>query len=156
MKIKILFIVLLIINYSFAAFAASIEITTGSQNNEGIQGNSGARLRNGSVVQIIKAAGNIPNPPDKYGKPSSGDTLISEAVIGHNFPFNPDQGKFDVQVWASGGDRIYVRAWDSMQAGLGKRFGESSVYTVKGFDGEVWNIGGKVNSSAFKTSNLIK
>lgn len=151
MKTKVL-ILILVSQFFFmqvAAFGSALEITTGSNPEEGIKGHDGGWLKNKNLVQIIKAPDGRIKEPDASGKPTAPNELISQTEIGYNFPFNRDQGKFDFQAWANGSDKIFIRAWD------GKYYGDSEVYTVGGADGEIWDIGGDENKASFVTSKRI-
>jgi hypothetical protein len=148
MRLEVASLILIeIIFLQSLALALSVEITTGSGGNEGIKGASGKWLRDGSLVQVIKTFDGVKQPPSEDGKAAFPDELIATSEIGYNFPFSRDQGKIDLQIWINKGERIYVRAWDGRS-----RYGDSEVHTVKGIDGEVWNIGGKVNKPAFQVS----
>ncbi len=133
-----------------AVLADSVEITTGSGPHEGILGPSGEPLRNGSLIQVIRAGGDHPQPPDAADAPSPPDELLATTEAGFNFPFSKDQGKFDCQVWADAGERVYVRAWSGVIS-----YGDSEVYTVKGRKGEIWNLGGRADSPAMSVKERV-
>lgn len=130
-RIKFLLLIVFFINYvGGGVFAHSLEITTGSGEREGILDENGSWIKNGSLVEVYEAGA---------------DKLLSEAHIGYNFPFNKDQGKFDIQISVNAAEKIYVRAWDS-----NGNYGDSEVYQVRGIEGEYWNIMGEENVPAIK------
>jgi|GEM_PF-2389035 len=153
-KIAVIFLASILL--SSQALAVSLEITTGSGRNEGIKNANGQWLRDGSIIQVIKAAGEEPNLPNADGVPQGGDVLIGEISSGHNFPFNPDEGKFDDQVVVAAGEKIFVRAFDSNELSSASSYGDSEVYVVKGNEGEYWNIREGSDSSAFRLSRRLK
>jgi len=147
---SVCFILIMSLLLSGTAVAASIEITTGSGPDEGVRDSGGGWLKDGCLVQVILARGGIVHPPGASGDPAHGDKLLLVSQVGYNFPFSRDEGKFDVQISAGGGDVIYVRAWNGPTAGQSERYGNSSTYNVRGFDGEMWNISEATNEPAFE------
>jgi hypothetical protein len=129
-------IIILIFAIQSMCHAVSVEITTGGGGNEGIKASSGDWLKDGSRIQILRA---------------NSDELVSTLASGYNFPFDKNKGKFDYQVWAEAGERIYVRAWDETG-----RYGDSETYVVKGIEGEVWNLAGENGGPAAQINTTLK
>ncbi len=147
---KLLLAVVVLIIFEGLAAASLLEVTTGGKQGEGIAGISGGPLKDKSLVQIIRTKDGSPKPPDKLRNPIPPDELINSTETGYNFPFNRDEGKFDFQVWANGGEKIYVRAWEDQLV-----YGDSELYTVSGVNGEIWNIGGEEGKPAFNVRSRV-
>jgi len=131
------------------ALAASIEITTGSGKHNGITDSAGRWLKNGCLVQVIQAGGGVIHPPSPNGEPAGGDLLLGTTEVGYNFPFDPNEGKFDTQVWVAGaGVGIFVRAWNAADPVKAMEWGDSRIFFVKGVDGELVRMGSEGDSPA--------
>ncbi len=150
-KYVLLFLMLLVLKFMQGiAFGYSLEITTGSGTNEGIVDKNGKWVRSKSVVQIISAYGGESHSPDNEGKPSGGDKLICETFTGYNFPFNLEEGKFDIQASVYKSKTFYVRVWNK-----DGDFGDSDLYVIQGFVNEIWNINGDINEPAIKIGQKL-
>jgi hypothetical protein len=146
--------------FANAAFAATVQIRTGSQANEGVYESGGSpALAAGDLVQIIDAAGEI-DPPNSDGSLGGDDSIIITGIIGQGFLINPS-GRFTIDVAVNPSQTFYVRAWNDTSASSATHYGNSELITAPSnvADGDYynlgdgWNITPGANSHAFDTDN---
>jgi hypothetical protein len=160
--LKTISLVFLLIIFS-CSYALALEVTTGSQESEGITDEAGNYLYGtveaGDLVQIIHITSDpaVIHSPDNNGDPTGGDVLLATAKIGDGFPFSDPKGRFSTtnEVSVNNGWKIYCRAWNSTEATSSTYFGNSEIYTATANVGEQWDIHGSTNIPAFKTGNFI-
>ena len=148
---KTLLIIFLVLAVQSMCHAVSVEITTGGGGDEGIKASSGDWLKDASLVQVLSSKGGGPGSPQMNKSPSYPDEIVATLASGYNFPFDKNKGKFDFQIWAEAGDKIYVRAWDEKD-----EYGDSEIYVVKGVEGEVWNLAGENSGPALYIDKPLK
>gem|GEM_PF-5237220 len=141
-------------------FAVNVNISTGGGGIEGISDEAGAWLvgsgevDGGDLIQVIKTSDGliheiVDDPPNYL---SAFETLVASTAVGEGFAFDPNEGKFSIDVAATQGDLLYIRAFNYFDIINSTHYGNSEIHTVEAPVSETWNINGSDNIPAFQTN----